>query len=111
MVDVLSEWKPKHPRAPRTEEVAAQLKQLTELPAFQALVAEMENAEEAWYRNFAAGLAVQTKPVDQREVDEKRGFWKGVRWALKVFPRLSAKEYDRFIAEALKESEARGGSH
>lgn len=74
-------------------------------PGYLALVEQMLVAREKYFANLARGLASQAAPVDQREIDEKRGFWKGAIWALKTFPKLTAKDWERYVAEALKESD------
>lgn len=101
----------KNPAVSDDSEVLAALKLLTEHPSYKTLVEEMERLETKFFANLARGLATNTAPVDQRVIDEKRGFWKGVRWALVTFPTLSSKEHDRFIKEAVKEADERGGSH
>lgn len=74
-------------------------------PGYQALVAELEAKREQYFANLAKGIATQQTPVDQREIDEKRGFWKGAIYALKVFPKLTSKDWQKFVEEALKESD------
>ena len=83
------------------EQISALLKH----PGLQVLRAEIKVAREKYIANLARGLAMHTDPVDQREIDEKRGFWKGAIWALDTFPTLTAKDWDKFVAEALKESD------
>lgn len=78
---------------------------LLQHPGYKALVEEILAARERYFANLAKGIATQAAPVDQREIDEKRGFWKGAVWALKTFPKLTAKDFEKFVAEALKESE------
>lgn len=82
-----------------------QISVLTKHPAYEILIEELEAARERYYSNFAAGLASSPQPIDQREVDYKRGYWAGAIYALKTFPKLTTKDFDKFIAAALEESE------
>lgn len=81
------------------------IKALTTHKGWDILVKAAGDARDHFYANFAKGLARQAAPVDQREIDYKRGFWRGVLWALKVFPTLTAADFDKAVAEALKESD------
>ena len=78
---------------------------LTTHPAYEVLIREIEAAREKYFVNLARGLAMRNGPVDQREIDEKRGFWKGAIWALKTFPALGSKEFEKLVEEALKEAD------
>jgi hypothetical protein len=85
------------------------ISQLYAHPAWAVLEQEVTAARDKFFTNFAAGLAMRREPVDQREVDEKRGFWAGAIWALTVFPKKTSREYTAFVEDALKESETLGG--
>jgi len=37
----------------------------------------------------------QRGPVDQREIDYKRGFWQGAVWATKILPHQAAAALDK----------------
>ena len=77
-------------------------------PGYAALVEQLALAREQYFANFAKGLMASMNPIDQREVDEKRGFWKGAHYALNTFPKLTAKDWEKFVAVALIESEKEG---
>lgn len=78
-------------------------------PAWAVLEQELGAARERYFDNLARGLATNRNAVDQREIDEKRGFWTGVIWAVSTFPKKKSREYEAFVEEALKESETLGG--
>lgn len=78
---------------------------LADHPGFKALCDELEELEEKWYSNFARGLARNPGPVDQREVDEKRGYWEACRFVGRIV-KLRTKELEKFLVEANKESDA-----
>lgn len=73
---------------------------------FKALQDEVHEARQEYFMQVARGLATSKDPIDQRLVDELRGFWKGAIWALDVFPKLTGRDYDAYVAKALEESEA-----
>jgi hypothetical protein len=81
------------------------IKRLTRHEDFQALVRQVEEAREEYVRNLARSLIHSPRPVSETDVEAKRHFWKGAVWALKTFPTLTAKDFDKATAEALKESE------
>lgn len=75
-------------------------------PAYKVLIEELEAMRERYFATLARGIATQTGPVDQREIDEKRGFWKGAIYALKVFPKQTSNDWDKYVEAVLKESDA-----
>jgi hypothetical protein len=79
---------------------------LARMPGFERLADEVEGARKEYFANLARGLAMHNTPVDQREIDEKRGFWKGALWALRTFPKQTSNEWDKFVEAALKEDES-----
>lgn len=74
-------------------------------PGYAVLVAEIEAARERYFTNFAKGLTTSPNPVDQREVDYKRGYWAGAIWALKTFPKMTEKDFEAFLESDPEESE------
>lgn len=77
-------------------------------PKFELAKTAILELREAYFKNLAQGLALQAGPVDQREIDYKRGFWKGVLWALNGLPRTRARDFEKFLEAALKEAEQVG---
>ena len=74
----------------------------------QALARLMHAERGRYFANFAEGLhrgGATATPVDQREVDYKRGFWDGVLYVAQRYPALAEKKWDRFVEAAMKESE------
>lgn len=74
-------------------------------PGYEVLVEQIEAARKRFFENFARGLVSSPLPIDQREVDEKRGFWQGAIWALKTFPTMTVKDYEKFLAADPEESD------
>lgn len=80
--------------------------QIARLPnnaAFQSLLDEVLIQRDRYYTNFARGLAKSGRPVDQREVDYKRGFFDGAIYALKVLPPTRGKDLERQIERLMRE--------
>lgn len=46
---------------------------------------------DSWFQNFARGMAQSPNLVDQREVDEKRGYFRGAMYYVNHLPRISEK--------------------
>jgi len=74
-------------------------------PGYTVLLDRILIDRERYFANLARGLMRQKGEVDQREIDEKRGFWAGAVWALKTFPNLTVRQYERYVEDALKEAE------
>jgi hypothetical protein len=56
-----------------------------------ALLSEMKSNRRTWAERFGLGALSSQKPVDQREVDYRRGFYSGARYYLELLP-AQAKE-------------------
>ena len=56
---------------------------------FQLLRGVVLRQRDSWFQNFARGMAMSPNLVDQREVDEKRGFFKGALYYVQFLPRIS----------------------
>lgn len=48
---------------------------------------------------FARVLAKSPTPIDQRKVDENRGFWAGALWAVGKLPNNLSTRWKQFVAE------------
>ncbi|GIV03971.1 MAG: hypothetical protein KatS3mg015_2801 [Fimbriimonadales bacterium] len=81
------------------------ISRLLENAAREAAVEELIELKEAYYKNLARTLSESTKPVDQRDVDYKRGFWRGALWAFQVFPKKALFDLESEIKRALEEKE------
>jgi hypothetical protein len=55
--------------------------------ALEAIVDEVKHVRDEYAFRLARGLMRQLDPVDQREIDYKRGFWQGALWATVVLPK------------------------
>lgn len=73
-------------------------------PGFARLAERVEKLREQYFQNLARGLAVRTEPLNQREIDYKRGFWQGALYATQRLPKSLAKDWDAVVAEANKEA-------
>jgi hypothetical protein len=73
-------------------------------PGFERLAERVEKLREEYFQNLARGLARQVQPLDQREIDYKRGFWQGALYATQRLPKSLAKDWDAVVAEANKEA-------
>lgn len=90
----------------RDSEKQQQISSVLPHQGFVSLQEEVHEARQEYFLQVAKGLATSKDPVDQRLVDELRGFWKGAVWALEVFPKLTDRDWQRYVAKALEESEA-----
>jgi hypothetical protein len=77
---------------------------LRENEYFGVLKGVVLRQRDAWMLNFARGMAMSPNLVDQREVDEKRGYFKGALYYVHHLPRISqrrlrAKEAESVIAD------------
>jgi hypothetical protein len=73
-------------------------------PGFARLGERVEKLREQYFANLAKGLATNPKPLDQREIDYKRGFWQGALYATQRLPKTLAKDWEAVVAEANKEA-------
>jgi hypothetical protein len=56
---------------------------------FQVLRSVVLRQRDSWMHNFARGMAQSPLLVDQREVDEKRGYFKGALYYVQSLPRIA----------------------
>lgn len=78
------------------------------MPGFARIGEKVEGLREKYFANLARGLALNSAPLDQRELDYKRGFWQGAIFATQRLPKTLAKDWDVLVAEADKEGEDTG---
>ena len=70
----------------RDIEVLETIISLSKREDFAALRAEAERLRESWSDTFLRGTLKSRLPLDQREIDEKRGFWDGIDYILNRMP-------------------------
>lgn len=92
---------------PEEKEFLEAMAVLQENPLFQQLIGGVQTERERYIANLSRTLAmgVMAPPVDQREIDYKRGFWNGAVYAVTQFPKQKAKDWEKFVAESTKESD------
>lgn len=78
---------------------------LTRMPGFKRLGDVVKVERDKYVANLARGLASSPAPVDQREIDFKRGFWQGAVWAIQALPHRKSAEWDKFVNAAAKDGE------
>jgi hypothetical protein len=78
---------------------------LVKMPGYARLGEKIEELRDKYMTNLARGLASNPKPLDQRELDYKRGFWQGALYATQRLPKSLAKDWEVLVAEANKEGE------
>lgn len=87
-----------------------EMSQLQRHPGYRLLVERVLAARETYRTNLATGAGMtggwNAPIVDQRELDYKRGFWNGAVYGLVQFPKKFAKDWEKFVAEQTKESDA-----
>lgn len=86
-------------------EVLETIVRLSSRQDFAALRDELERMRDAWSENFMRGALKSRLPFDQREVDEKRGFWDGIDFAMNRLPAQAQASLKRLLTEDSKESE------
>lgn len=62
---------------------------------FQVLRSVVLRQRETWIQNFARGMAQSPNLVDQREVDEKRGYFRGAVYYVHHLPRISQRKVEK----------------
>jgi hypothetical protein len=82
----------------------AQIASFAEHPTLALLGRALEEKAEVYYANLAHTLRVSSRPVDQREIDYKRGFGKGAIHAVSVFPRVERHRWLESAEKAMKET-------
>lgn len=78
---------------------------LANMPGFKRLGEVVKEKQQQYFVNLARGFASSSNPVDQREIDYKRGFWQGALWAVQALPKIKTDEWEKFVTNALKEGE------
>lgn len=86
-------------------EDALAIADLPSYEAFKVLQNELLRRRESYFASLARGLTNNRAIVDQREIDEKRGFWYGALWATIVLPRTMKRQAAK-AADAAKEDES-----
>lgn len=71
---------------------------------FLIYVGYLNSLRDEYFAVLARGLATETGAVDQREIDEKRGFWSHPKFISEKLPRLAAGLLKRDLDEATKEA-------
>ena len=74
---------------------------LTESLPFRALQARVKRNHKKYAQNLADGILTQKRPVDQREIDEKRGYFRGAKHYILYLPAFLAGK----LEDQAKESE------
>lgn len=80
--------------------------QLTQHAGWEKLAEYMQDRRQAFFANMARGLMGSKNPVDQREVDEKRGYWDAVDFIFRRLPRMNEAQWKKFVEKANAEAEA-----
>lgn len=75
------------------------------MPGYERLGQKIEELRDVYYGRLADALSKSPTPIDQREIDYKRGFWQGALYATQRLPKSLAKDWDVLVAEANKEDE------
>ena len=81
------------------ENVQQNVALLLDHEAFKHLTAWIKGGRARYWTRVAEGMANNDKPVDQREIDYKRGFWAGATWFSAVAPKQAASAFLRRLAE------------
>jgi hypothetical protein len=82
------------PKDAETLETIIRLSKRKDFAILADLAAEMQ---EEWARKFARGMLKSTKAADQREIDEKRGFWDGINFILTRYPKIAERELEKLL--------------
>lgn len=91
-------------------EAKADISEILKHSGFKNLATAVALAQNEFFENLAKEIASSREPVNQRELDEKRGFWAGATWAVTAMPYLVSLDYEKFIKEALKEADQLAGT-
>lgn len=72
-------------------------------PLIQALDRIVNEVNEQWAERMAHGLLNSPNTVDQREIDFRRGWYQGARYALRVIPFRANRRAMKALAEDTQE--------
>ena len=81
---------------PALEEV---LVQLVQDERFKRLIRLAEDDMDKWAETLAHGALKNDRPIDQREIDYKRGWYDGIMYYLKARPQLAIQRMRRIARE------------
>jgi hypothetical protein len=76
-------------------EDAGAIAELLTYESFKVLQNELLRRRDSYFQNLSRGLTNNRNLVDQREIDEKRGFWYGALWATTVLPRTMKRRAEK----------------
>ena len=88
-----------------TEQEIEQIAILSRHPAFGLLAKALEEEREKQLGRLTRTLIFKHEPLDQRVVDEMRGFWRGAMWVAEKLPEM---QYDRWmeaVGKAMEEGD------
>jgi len=86
-------------------EILEELMELKKNPRFKLLQEQVHGAREEYFASLARALWESKGPVNQREIDQKRGFWEGAIWALRDLPAMNEVQWKKFIEQDPEEAE------
>ena len=72
--------------------------------ACDAAFEEIQSLRDVFFGNLAR-TAYQTGQLDQRDLDYKRGFFRGALWAMRALPQKAHLDLQREIEKAMAEEE------
>lgn len=91
-------------RTSHRDEGLETLSRLIDHPIAKAGIEEVKYQERVYWENLGKALTARSAPpADQREIDFKRGFWYGLKWAFTAFPRNAQAELDKLFEQARAE--------
>lgn len=68
-----------------------------------AALEEVRELKREYEKNLGRTMLASTTPVDQREIDRKQGFFRGMSWALAVLPRNAGPQLEKLLEKELEE--------
>ena len=69
-------------------------------PLILALDRVVNDVQETWAQRMAHGMLNSANLVDQREIDFRRGWYQGARYALRVLPFRANRRLQKELAES-----------
>ena len=76
----------------------ALLAEVIKHPGFTVLRDRVERRRELGSLRLADKIIASNKPIEQREIDEERGFWRGVDWFIRETKR-GASAFDKGVEQ------------
>ena len=74
--------------------------------ALRAALEEVVHMKREYEKNLGRTMLASTNPIDQREIDRKQGFFRGLAFAYAVLPKNAGPQLERLLVKELEERDS-----